>query len=1165
LSYATRNTATGFLTQQWSWSTDGTTFTSISPAITGLTTTFALKTIDMSAINAIDNSANLYLKLTVTGATNATGNNRIDNVFVNASVFVGATTPVVTTTSPATSITTTSATMAANVTNIGGSAVTATGIVYAETSLVPTPTIGALSVTNLVTASPNTGTGAFSNPATSLSPNTQYSFRGYATNTQGTSYGSAATFYTLANVPNNPVVDNPTSSSLNVTIGTGDGNPFISNTQYAIQVDGGLFVQASGALGASPVWQTAPTWGTKTITGLTSNTLYLFAVKARNGNSIETAFSSSIGASTVTNLVATLTLASASPVFGSVCKATSISQSFSFNAINLNSTDFAIGSLSGFEFALSEFGTFASTLIIPNVATSVSGQVVWVKFTPALVQSYNGNISISGGGLPSAFLVAVTGAGVNTPAIVTTGSSTAITSLGATVTGTALQSCSAITSSGIQYSLNNLLTGSTSVTGLPATLAGLLANTQYFYRTFAIDASGTVNGSILSFTTANLDAPVATAATAIQDTSFIANWNMVVGATSYKLDVSDSPTFGTLVPASNLIISEYGEGAGGNKKYIEIYNGTGVSVNLANYEIWKNVNGSNWNFNTGNTLATLPLSLTGTLANGATYVIANNATDVLGANLYNTFLTFNGDDATGLAWNGGSGTTFTLIDVVGVQGIDPGTGWAVAGTANATVDKILIRKPTVLSPNTNWTTSAGTDVASSEWIVSASAYNATNQTTNLGLHTMNNGVASYLPGYENLSVSGTSQVVTGLTLGTTYYYRVVASSVSSTSTESNVISVLTVLPTKTKLTVASCNSTLLNIYSSINAIPVSLASGYRFRITNGASVQTIDRPVPWFFMSLLSSYDYSTTYTVDVMLKVGGVWLGYYGDSCTVTSPNLASPSLASIISPACGSSLATIYSTITANSIYGATGYKFRVTNGAEVQEFETLRNFFRMTNLASYVYGTTYTVEVAIKTTGAYSGYGPACTLSTPAVPQLDQCGATLPSGSTATSAGLTGVTWYTYEITTPTGIVVRNKVAPNFQVNSIPGYSSSTPYSVRLAVTSTGVQSPWGLACTINPAPAARFGNSVEPSTGLVTEFKAVGAPNPFETNFTLNVITTSDEKVQVVVYDMIGKQLESKEVNAADANTLKVGTNYPSGVYNVVVSQGVNVKSLRMIRR
>lgn len=186
---------------------------------------------------------------------------------------------------------------------------------------------------------------------------------------------------------------------------------------------------------------------------------------------------------------------------------------------------------------------------------------------------------------------------------------------------------------------------------------------------------------------------------------------------------------------TNLLFSEYGEGSGGNKKYIEIYNGTGATVDLANYQIWKNVNGSAWNFTTAG-VATAPLALTGTLANGATFVIGHNNVDVFNANLYTIFLSFNGNDAVGLAWNGGSGTTFTLIDAIGEQLIDPGIGWAVAGVADATKDKILTRKTTVCSPNTNWTLSRGTTTLNSEWEIAVALYNLASQTAPfLGLHT----------------------------------------------------------------------------------------------------------------------------------------------------------------------------------------------------------------------------------------------------------------------------------------------------------------------------------------------------------------------------------------------------------------------------------------------
>lgn len=183
---------------------------------------------------------------------------------------------------------------------------------------------------------------------------------------------------------------------------------------------------------------------------------------------------------------------------------------------------------------------------------------------------------------------------------------------------------------------------------------------------------------------------------------------------------------------TDLIISEYGEGTPGNAKYIEIYNGTGATINLSNYQLWKITNGGPWNEGTYN-------FVTATLADGATLVIANNSTNTSGADEYAPgFCSWNGDDAIGLAKSG------ILIDAVGTNGADPGTGWSVAGTNNATVDHTLTRKSTVCSPNTNWSTSAGTNATDSEWVL-----------TTYGNGAANTGHTSSCSSTSDLSISGT--------------------------------------------------------------------------------------------------------------------------------------------------------------------------------------------------------------------------------------------------------------------------------------------------------------------------------------------------------------------------------------------------------------------------
>lgn len=378
----------------------------------------------------------------------------------------------------------------------------------------------------------------------------------------------------------------------------------------------------------------------------------------------------------------------------------------------------------------------------------------------------------------------------------------------------------------------------------------------------------------------------------------------------------------------------------------------------------------------------------------------------------------------------------------------------------------------------------------------------------------------------------------------------------------------------TKLTVAACGSTLPLIYSTIYAIPKSGVTGYRFEVSNVATPlatpQTIDKPLQFFSLTQLASYEYATTYSVRVMLKVGTQWLGYYGDACRVTTPGvLVSPTVgpAIVTSPACGTTLASKSAAIYTTPQSGVTGYRFRVVKSgslpATVQIIDRTLQFFSFNDVTAFVYNTVYTVEVSYKTTGDYLPYGTSCTFTTPMpLVATTTCGATIALTGGIYAKPLASAVSYRFEVTNlgdefPTG-VVYTRPTQLLSASLIPLYSSSNSYSVRVAVETASGVSPFGDACTINPAAAAR-------QAILSKVFTAVAYPNPFETNFSLNVTTASDDKVTVAVYDMIGKMLESKEVNASELQAIELGTNFQSGVYNVVVSQGENVKSIRMVKR
>ncbi len=81
----------------------------------------------------------------------------------------------------------------------------------------------------------------------------------------------------------------------------------------------------------------------------------------------------------------------------------------------------------------------------------------------------------------------------------------------------------------------------------------------------------------------------------------------------------------------------------------------------------------------------------------------------------------------------------------------------------------------------------------------------------------------------------------------------------------------------------------------------------------------------------------------------------------------------------------------------------------------------------------------------------------------------------------------------------------------------------------------------------------------------DFTATVFPNPYSDQFSLLVNTDSDERIAYRVYDMLGKLLDARTIQAIDFISEDFGTNYPAGVYNIVVSQGEEVKTLRLIKR
>lgn len=90
ISLAAERTSAGFTEQAWAWSLDGLSYNSIGSFVAGtgpgnLRDTFAnTGVLSFSNISGLNNASVAYVQATFTGATTASGNNRIDNVQFNA-------------------------------------------------------------------------------------------------------------------------------------------------------------------------------------------------------------------------------------------------------------------------------------------------------------------------------------------------------------------------------------------------------------------------------------------------------------------------------------------------------------------------------------------------------------------------------------------------------------------------------------------------------------------------------------------------------------------------------------------------------------------------------------------------------------------------------------------------------------------------------------------------------------------------------------------------------------------------------------------------------------------------------------------------------------------------------------------------------------------------
>jgi hypothetical protein len=151
------------------------------------------------------------------------------------------------------------------------------------------------------------------------------------------------------------------------------------------------------------------------------------------------------------------------------------------------------------------------------------------------------------------------------------------------------------------------------------------------------------------------------------------------------------------------------EGSSYNKA-VEIYNPMGSAVMLSGYMLGKTVNGGSMvEYN-------MTFAAGVMIAGGGTYTVCNSriaTTYQPQCDILSSFISHNGDDVYMII----EIASDSILDTFGALGPDVGSAFSVCGDARATQDNTLVRKPSVVRGNPDWSMQNGTNASNCEWLI----------------------------------------------------------------------------------------------------------------------------------------------------------------------------------------------------------------------------------------------------------------------------------------------------------------------------------------------------------------------------------------------------------------------------------------------------------------
>ena len=390
------------------------------------------------------------------------------------------------------------------------------------------------------------------------------------------------------------------------------------------------------------------------------------------------------------------------------------------------------------------------------------------------------------------------------------------------------------------------------------------------------------------------------------------------------------------------------------------------------------------------------------------------------------------------------------------------------------------------------------------------------------------------------------------------------------SATAKVLSLTRALPAKpakittTLANVCSIAGTNATVTYSVAPVAGAFADGYTWTVPTGGTI-----------VSGQGTTSIAVSYAVD--FTAGNVSVtSSNGVGTSLTATTLAVARTAAVVAPA---ALVGQVAGLCAGTAYnysfaaGANAQTYTITGpvGSVVTSADNASNTSNVittSNLAfTVVYPTTAIVNISIVASNPCGSAAAKLFVVSKAMGAIKTI-----SGSTAvdtcseytyTASSVVGAVAYTWTI--PSGAQIVSGQGTNTLVVTFPGTLATNAVLKVLATNACGVSSALksSSVLTRTACPTAREEVVLEEVTKAPFSVKAY--PNPYTETFNLSLTTSSEDKVSVVVYDMTGRLIERRDVRPSDMVEQQIGDRYPSGVYNVVITQGEEVKTVRVIKR